>query len=324
MTRGDTGADGPRLSGPITNWGWPRGFAGARRPHGPACVILTAPNVGVNTSVQRMRELYEAVGINVQLASTENLNLPDLNDVDVGKCQMGTTTDEQDDLFANRNNANADDICAYFVRSTVPPFNGCAAHPDNRPALVVALRATQWTLAHEAGHAESGARGRQRPADDQERATSPTRLPTLSPTRSRRCWPATTPGISRRFSCRCRWTMSVRSWTWTNPTTPPPPGSEEALPHLERLVRGDDPMLASKATYAASLIEGGSDVVEAATRSDAVVRVAAAAAVRNLPSGRARRMLRQLSDDDDPGIRKVARASGVSCLLARRVPASLG
>ena len=100
--------------------------------------ILTAPNVGVNTSVQRMRELYEAVGINVQLASTENLNLPDLNDVDVGKCQMGTTTDEQDDLFANRNNANADDICAYFVRSTVPPFNGCAAHPDNRPALVVA------------------------------------------------------------------------------------------------------------------------------------------------------------------------------------------
>ena len=38
-------------------------------------------------------------------------------------------------------------------------------------------------------------------------------------------------------------------------------------------------MLASKAAYAASLIEGGSDVVEAAARSDdPVVRVAAAAA----------------------------------------------
>jgi hypothetical protein len=155
VTRGDTGAGtvDAGYPAPITNWGWPRGFAGAPGPtvrlHAK---ILTAPNVGVNTSVQRMRELYEAVGINVQLASTENLNLPDLNDVDVGQCVMGNTTDEQDDLFANRNNAGADDICAYFVRSTVPPFNGCAAHPDNRPALVVAQGATQWTLAHEAGH----------------------------------------------------------------------------------------------------------------------------------------------------------------------------
>ena len=43
---------------------------------------------------------------------------------------------------------------------------------------------------------------------------------------------------------------------------------EEALAHLERLARGDDPMLASKAAYAASLIEGGSDVVETAAASE--------------------------------------------------------
>ena len=85
---------------------------------------------------------------------------------------------------------------------------------------------------------------------------------------------------------------------------------EEALPHLERLVRGGDAMLASKAAYAASLIEGGSDVVEAAARSeDPVVRVAAAAAVRNMPAAQARPLLRQLSTDEDAGIRKVARAS---------------
>jgi hypothetical protein len=54
--------------------------------------IFPASNVGVNTSVQRMRELYEAVGINVQLASTENLSLPDLNDVDVGQCLLGQTS----------------------------------------------------------------------------------------------------------------------------------------------------------------------------------------------------------------------------------------
>lgn len=84
----------------------------------------------------------------------------------------------------------------------------------------------------------------------------------------------------------------------------------EALPHLEQLVRGDDVMLASKATYAASLIQGGAGIVETAADSgDPVVRVAAAAAARNLPAEPARQVLSRLSDDADAGIRKVARAS---------------
>ena len=63
VTRGDVGAGtvDPGYPASITNWGWPRGFAGAPGPtvrlHAK---ILTAPNVGVNTSVQRMRELYES------------------------------------------------------------------------------------------------------------------------------------------------------------------------------------------------------------------------------------------------------------------------
>jgi len=40
----------------------------------------------------------------------------------------------------------------YFVRSTVPPFNGCAAFPAGRPGAVVAQVATVWTLGHEVGH----------------------------------------------------------------------------------------------------------------------------------------------------------------------------
>jgi hypothetical protein len=85
-----------------------------------------------------------------------------------------------------------------------------------------------------------------------------------------------------------------------------------ALPHLEALVTGPDPMLASKAAYAASLLDGstGESVVQlAAESSDATVRVAAAAAVRNLPQDSANRMLDTLRSDDDPGIRKVARRS---------------
>ena len=88
----------------------------------------------------------------VEFASTENLNLAALNDVDVGQCVRGQTTAEQNLLFGNRNGVGANDVVAYFVRSTVPPFNGCAAHPVGRPGAVVAQGATQWTLGHEIGH----------------------------------------------------------------------------------------------------------------------------------------------------------------------------
>ena len=114
--------------------------------------VLTAPNIAVNTMVQRMRDVYQSVGIRVQHASTENLNLPALNDLDVGACTLGNTTGEQNQLFNNRNNAGANDVVVYFVRSTVPPLNGCAAFPAGRPGAVVAQGATQWTLGHEVGH----------------------------------------------------------------------------------------------------------------------------------------------------------------------------
>ena len=114
--------------------------------------VLTAPTIPIATMVQRMREVYGAVGINVVHASTENLSSPALNDVDVGTCTLGNTTAEQNQLFGNRNSAGANDVVVYFVRSTVPPFNGCAAHPAGQPGAVVVQGATQWTLAHEVGH----------------------------------------------------------------------------------------------------------------------------------------------------------------------------
>jgi len=114
--------------------------------------VLTNPTISIDRMVQAMQRAYEAVGIRVHWASTENLNLPALNDVEVGTCNRGVVTAEQAQLFANRNNAWGSDVVVYFVRSTVPSFNGCAAHPDGRPGAVVAQIATQWTLAHEVGH----------------------------------------------------------------------------------------------------------------------------------------------------------------------------
>ena len=115
--------------------------------------VLSEPtSVTRAAMVQGMQQVYGSVGIDAVVASVESLNLPLLNDLDVGACTMGNTTAEQNQLFGNRNNAGANDICVYFVRSTVPPLNGCAAFPPGRPSAVIASVASQWTLGHECGH----------------------------------------------------------------------------------------------------------------------------------------------------------------------------
>jgi hypothetical protein len=76
------------------------------------------------------------------------------------------------------------------------------------------------------------------------------------------------------------------------------------LPILLQFVQGDDLMLASKATYLASLIQDDAalDVVWAAARSPVeIVRVAAAGGLRNMkppPS-----LIQHLLRDDDAGVR---------------------
>lgn len=113
---------------------------------------LTEPTIPIADMVASMRQVFNAESIQVDIASTETLNLPVLNDLDVGECRRGNTTAEQNTLFANRNNVGTNHIPVYFVRSTVPPYNGCAAHAPGVPACVVARGASQWTLAHEIGH----------------------------------------------------------------------------------------------------------------------------------------------------------------------------
>lgn len=117
--------------------------------------MLASPTIPVFKMIDAMKRAY--AGIWVEMASFEVLNLTDplvgyLNDLEVGGCTMGTTTAEQNSLFSFRNFAGINDVVVYFVRSTVPPSNGCAAHPAGKPGAVVTQNATQWTLAHEVGH----------------------------------------------------------------------------------------------------------------------------------------------------------------------------
>lgn len=119
--------------------------------------VLDAPTgTTIEDMVRNMREVYRGIGIAVEVASTENLNPPLLTDLDVGNCQ-GTLTTEQTTLYANRNNAGANDLCIYFCRSVgnstnTTAINGCALFPAGSPGAAVASYASPWTLAHEVGH----------------------------------------------------------------------------------------------------------------------------------------------------------------------------
>ncbi|MFC4785588.1 FG-GAP-like repeat-containing protein [Nocardioides sp. MAHUQ-72] len=114
---------------------------------------LTAPtSTPLATMIASMRQVYGMQGISVQVVSSENLNLPTLNAVDVGTCS-GMTTAEQVQLFGNRNFAGPSDVVAYFVQATTPTsYNGCATFPAGQPGAVIAQIASPWTLAHEMGH----------------------------------------------------------------------------------------------------------------------------------------------------------------------------
>jgi HEAT repeat protein len=83
----------------------------------------------------------------------------------------------------------------------------------------------------------------------------------------------------------------------------------EAVPHLKELVKSDNPGIAAKAAYLATLIdcEDSPSVLEAASASPhEAVRVAAAAGMRNMAPAQAGPWVERLLDDPDSGVRKQA------------------
>src|SRR5690349_15391567 len=83
---------------------------------------------------------------------------------------------------------------------------------------------------------------------------------------------------------------------------------EEALPHLERLIRGPDRSLAVKAGFALSRLGGSVKTLPIIERllaeTDSPMRVAASRAIHALPELQARPLLGRLLTDRDAGVRK--------------------
>jgi hypothetical protein len=96
------------------------------------------------------RRTYQPHGLEIVQDVSLEVDDPDLWDVDVGPCRSDSLQPEQLALFSRRSSDAL--VHGYLIRSTLPPFNGCAAHPPERPSLVVVSEAPIWTLAHEIGH----------------------------------------------------------------------------------------------------------------------------------------------------------------------------
>jgi Metallo-peptidase family M12B Reprolysin-like len=124
-------------------------------------LIDAAINRFIDTQFIAMQRLFAESDVAAVRGTTEDLSgHPDLQSLvalEVGPCKRGWSTDEQIDLFANRNNAKANDIVVYIVGSMLNAGGGtnilgCSAHPRGKPGLAVVQTSSAWTVAHEVGH----------------------------------------------------------------------------------------------------------------------------------------------------------------------------
>ena len=146
---------------PPVSTGCPPGYTTRLRIH---VKFLAQPTVPFATSLAAMQRLFRQAGILVEVASTENLSLPTLADLDDScpgspgttccpfPCATNNLNAEMLALFGHRNHAGANELVVYYVRSLGSGSNGCCAHPVGRPGVTVAQYATQWSLPHEIAH----------------------------------------------------------------------------------------------------------------------------------------------------------------------------
>ena len=116
-------------------------------------------NQFIDEQFNAMQRLFAEGDIAVLRGTTENLsgdpNLELLRDLDVANCILGQPTQEQNDLFANRNNVGNNELVVYIVSTLIGGsgnFVGCATHPNEQPGVAIVQIDARWLTAHEVGH----------------------------------------------------------------------------------------------------------------------------------------------------------------------------
>ncbi len=112
--------------------------------------IVSDPTVfTIDQMVQGMTEVYDSVGIMVEVGSTERIPVAD-PDFDVALDPVALAA-----LLTHRNNVGPNDVVVYLVRTVTDAgdvVNG-ANQPSGSSNCLIASIATQWTMGHEVGHA---------------------------------------------------------------------------------------------------------------------------------------------------------------------------
>ena len=118
-----------------------------------------AINLFINTQFIAMQSLFAKGGLSILRATTEDLSgnpaLRLLQNLRVGQCILGQPTQDQNTLFANRNNVANNELVIYIVSTLIGGagnFVGCATSPNGRPGVAVVQVNPSWLVAHEVGH----------------------------------------------------------------------------------------------------------------------------------------------------------------------------
>lgn len=120
-------------------------------------------NQFLDTQFIAMQRLFAEGDVAVLRGSTEDLSgnaaLAGLLALDVAGCPLaGTLTNDQRDLYTNRNNVGPNDVVVYVVQSLVniaaaTNLLGCATQQvDRGPGAAVIQANAPWLVAHEVGH----------------------------------------------------------------------------------------------------------------------------------------------------------------------------
>jgi hypothetical protein len=113
----------------------------------------------IATQFTAMQRLYAEGGVASVRGTTEDLSgnaaLQHLQNLKVGQCVLGQPTNDQNNLFVNRDNVGDKEVVVYVVSTLIGGAGnvvGCATHPDGQPGAAVIQIGANWLVAHEVGH----------------------------------------------------------------------------------------------------------------------------------------------------------------------------
>lgn len=113
---------------------------------------LIEPYIPRSVFLAETHKLFSSLaGIDVLPVSHQILSLDRLLDIDVGTCSEEPAP-QICELFDQRDGVPPTETVVYWVRSLVPPMEGCSTHPRGVPGVVVGQLGSLWSLAHELGH----------------------------------------------------------------------------------------------------------------------------------------------------------------------------